>query len=255
MEEAMYRFFVTPEQTKGEYITITGSDVNHIKNVLRMKCGTKITISDGQDKEYYCIIDLIEDDRVLAKIEDIEGTSAELSTKITLFQGLPKSDKLELIIQKAVELGVYEIVPVKTKRSVVKLDVKKQAKKTERWNNIALSAAKQAKRSVIPVVREIMTFDEAIAYGKNLSMNIIPYEDAQGIVHSKEVIDGVFGKESLGIFIGPEGGFEEKEVGKAMAVGIEPITLGHRILRTETAGITTLSIIMFSLETKEQDEI
>lgn len=250
----MYRFFVTPDQTKGEYITITGSDVNHIKNVLRMKCGTQITISDGQDKEYYCIIDLIEEDKVLAKIVDMVGASAELPVKITLFQGLPKSDKLELIIQKAVELGVFEVIPVATKRSIVKLDPKKQLKKKERWNNIALSAAKQAKRSVIPEVLNIMTLSEAFQYAKNLSMNIMPYEDAQGIAHSKEVIDSIYGKESLGIFIGPEGGFDEREVQEAMDMNIEPITLGHRILRTETAGITTLSIIMFSLESKEQQE-
>lgn len=250
----MYRFFVSPEQTKGEHIVITGSDVNHIKNVLRMKCGTQITISDGQDKEYYCIIDVIEEDRVLAKIVDIVGTSAELPVKIVLFQGLPKSDKLELIIQKAVELGVSQIVPVATKRSVVKLDAKKQLKKKERWNNIALTAAKQAKRSVVPPVLDVMTMAEALEYAKGLSMNIMPYEEAQGIAHSKQVIDDIYGKESLGIFIGPEGGFDECEVQNAIDVNIEPITLGHRILRTETAGITTLSIIMFSLESKEQDQ-
>lgn len=244
----MYRFFVEPEDTKGESIFITGSDVNHIKHVLRMKIGEEILISDGQGRDYYCIIEVLKEDLVEAKIVDIEGSSVELKTKITLFQGLPKSDKLELIIQKAVELGVYEIIPVATKRAVVKLDPKKEEKKQQRWNAIALSAAKQAKRGIIPKVQKSMSYNEALAYAKGLSMNILPYEDAQGMSHTKEIIKSIKGKETLGIFIGPEGGFEESEVVKATDMGIHPVTLGHRILRTETAGMTALSIIMFELE-------
>lgn len=244
----MYRFFVPEEQTHGENIVITGNDVNHIKNVLRMRCGEQILISDGQDREYCCIIDELAEDQVITRIIDVCGSNAELPVKITLFQGLPKADKLELVIQKAVELGVYEIVPVATKRSVVKLDSKKEEKKLLRWNAIAQSAAKQSKRLVIPEVRPVMTFSEALCYAKDLDLNILPYEDAQGISHSREVIRGIHGKRSLGIFIGPEGGFEEAEVGKAKEIGIQPITLGHRILRTETAGMTILSIIMFEIE-------
>ena len=244
----MYRFFVEPEQTGGETIIITGNDVNHMKNVLRMKKGEHILISDGQEREYECEIVGLEEDAVEAKILDVFGSAAELPTKITLFQGLPKADKMELIIQKAVELGVYEVVPVSTKRAVVKLDAKKAKKKVERWNTIALSAAKQAKRGRIPEVLPVMTLKEAFGYAKELDASIIPYEDAKGIGHSREVMASLKGKGHIGVFIGPEGGFEDSEVQKAMELGIEPVTLGRRILRTETAGMTVLSILMFQME-------
>lgn len=244
----MYRFFAAPESCYGETISITGEDYNHIKHVLRLRCGEKITISNGTDREYLCEIVEYTDMEVIAKIEDVFGSNAELPTEITLYQGYPKADKLELIIQKAVELGAVRIVPVMTKRSIVKLDEKKAVKKVERFNAIALSAAKQSKRGIIPVVDRVMTYTEALEDAKKLSMNLIPYEDAKGIAHSKEVIQRVNGKKSLGIFIGPEGGFEGEEIEAAKAIGAECITLGHRILRTETAGMTVLSIIMFELE-------
>ena len=155
---------------------------------------------------------------------------------------------MELIIQKAVELGVAEIVPMATKRAVVKLDAKKAAKKVQRWNEIAKSAAKQSKRGLIPEVKPVMSFKEAVEYGKSRDMLLIPYEDAKGIAHSREVVETVKDKKSLGIYIGPEGGFPEEEVSLAMKAGAEPVTLGHRILRTETAGMTLLSILMFMLE-------
>ena len=155
---------------------------------------------------------------------------------------------MELIIQKAVELGAAEIVPMATKRAVVKLDAKKAAKKVQRWNEIAKSAAKQSKRGLIPEVKPVMSFKEAVEYGKSMDMLLIPYEDAKGIAHSREVVETVKDKKSLGIYIGPEGGFPEEEVSFAMKAGAEPVTLGHRILRTETAGMTLLSILMFMLE-------
>lgn len=244
----MYRFFVEPEACRGDNIRISGDDWNHIKNVLRLKCGEMITVSDGTEREYVCEIVEYTDAEVVARIVDVLDSSAELPTAITLYQGFPKGDKLELIIQKAVELGVVRIVPVMTKRTIVKLDAKKEQKKLERYNAIALSAAKQSKRGVIPVVDRVMTFREALEDAKQLDMNLIPYEDARGMQHSKEVIGQVPGKKSLGIFIGPEGGFEEAEVEAAKAIGAECITLGHRILRTETAGMTVLSIVMFELE-------
>ena len=135
-----------------------------------------------------------------------------------------------------------------TRRTIVKLDERKADKKVERFNAIALSAAKQSKRAVIPVVERVMTWKEALRDAEGLDMNIIPYEDAKGITHSRDVIQSIRGKQSLGIFIGPEGGFDEQEVEEAKAIGAECITLGHRILRTETAGMTTLSIVMFELE-------
>ena len=244
----MYRFFIKEEQIHDGMIEICGSDVNHIKNVLRMKTGDKVYLSNGSDLEYECSLLEWTDDTILAKIEDVHGMETELPVKITLYQGLPKGDKMEMIVQKAVELGVAEIVPVAMKRCVVKLDAKKAAKKVQRWNEIAKSAAKQSKRGLIPEVKPVMSFKEAVEYGKSMDMLLIPYEDAKGIAHSREVVETVKDKKSLGIYIGPEGGFPEEEVSFSMKAGAEPVTLGHRILRTETAGMTLLSILMFMLE-------
>ena len=244
----MYRFFAEPEACVGEKIRIAGEDWNHIRNVLRLKCGEQITVSNGADREYICEIVEFTDREVITRIVDVMGSSAELPTEITLYQGFPKGDKLEFIIQKAVELGAVRIVPVLTRRSVVKLDEKKAARKVERYNAIALSAAKQSKRGRIPVVEPVMSFADALADAKKLDMKLIPYEDAEGMEHSRSVIHQAKGKHSLGIFIGPEGGFEEQEVEAAKAIGAECITLGHRILRTETAGMTVLSILMFELD-------
>jgi len=244
----MYRFFVEQENIIGEEIVITGTDVNHIKNVLRIDIGEEITISAGTDKEYICSVTDMDNDKVVCRILDIVGNSAELSTQVVLFQGYPKGDKMELIIQKMVELGVTKIVPVMTKRSIVKLDDKKASKKVERFNAIALAAAKQSKRGIIPTVESVMSYKQAIEYAKTLDMNIIPYEDAKGIEYSKEIITSIKGKKSLGIFIGPEGGFSVEEVDMAKSIDAKVITLGHRILRTETAGMAIMSIIMFQLE-------
>ena len=246
----MFQFFITPDQIRENDIIISNEqDVNHIRNVLRMRQGQHISLCCQENsKEYICVIEEIRPDAIRASIEDINGDSRELPVKITLFQGLPKSDKMEFIIQKAVELGDAEIVPVASKRAVVKLDEKKAAKKVQRWSEIAKSAAKQSKRSLIPTVHPVINFREALEYGKSMDMLLIPYEDAKGIGHSREVIASVKGKKSLGIYIGPEGGFQMEEVEKAVAVGAYPITLGHRILRTETAGMAVLSILMFMLE-------
>lgn len=250
----MYRFFNLEETFTKENVEITGEDVNHIKNVLRMKIGEEIQVSNGTDKECICSIVSMEKDKILAKIVDVIGESSELPTKITLFQGLPKGDKIEYIIQKAVELGVHRIVLVDTKRTVVKLDEKKAAKKLERYQAIALSAAKQAKRSVIPKVDGVFSFDKAIKEAGALEEILLPYENAKGISYAREVIKKVKGKESVGVFIGPEGGFSEDEVQKAVDEGAKVITLGKRILRTETASLTALSVLMFELEEEERKE-
>lgn len=246
----MFQFFITPDQIRENDIIISNEqDVNHIRNVLRMRRGQHISLCCQENsKEYICVIEEIASDVIRASIEDINGESRELPVRITLFQGLPKSDKMELIIQKAVELGASEIVPVASKRAVVKLDEKKAAKKVMRWNEIAKSAAKQSKRSLIPTVHSVMNFKEALEYGQSMDMMLIPYEDAKGVGHSREVVASVKGKKSVGIYIGPEGGFQMEEVEAAAAAGAHPITLGHRILRTETAGMAVLSILMFMLE-------
>lgn len=246
----MQRFFVEPHQIDEEahQIHITGSDVNHISNVLRMKTGEELWISDGSKYEYRCTIESFEPDEVLLHIVYSQEPEYELPCRIYLFQGLPKADKMELIIQKAVELGAYEIIPVETKRCVVKLDGRKSAKKTARWQQIAESAAKQSKRMLIPNVHEVLTFREALKYAESMNVRLVPYELARGMQETKEILAGIEPGQSVGIFIGPEGGFEEKEIEAAIEGGAKPITLGRRILRTETAGLAILSVLMFQLE-------
>ncbi|MEE0686113.1 MAG: 16S rRNA (uracil(1498)-N(3))-methyltransferase [Lachnospiraceae bacterium] len=244
----MHHFFVSPNQIDDKYVTITGGDVNHIKNVLRMKVDEELLISNGQDKDYYCKIEAISDDEIKALILDEEFEGTELPTELYLFQGLPKSDKMELIIQKAVELGVKEIIPVATKRCVVKLDDKKEASKIKRWQAISESAAKQSRRTIIPEISSVMSFKEAINRAKDFELGIIPYENFKDMKETKEVLSKVQKGIKIGIFIGPEGGFEESEVQYALDNGIHPISLGKRILRTETAGLAILSVLMFQLE-------
>lgn len=244
----MHHFFAEPSQIKGGIVCIEGTDVNHMKNVLRMKAGEKAEVSDGQGAEYLCEVDRYEEEYVFLRIISAGRGEAELPSRIFLFQGLPKGDKMELIIQKAVELGVYQIIPTSTKRAVVKLDAKKAGKKTERWNAIALSAAKQSGRSRIPQVMPVLSFREALEQARELDVVMIPYEQAEGMEKTKKIISAVRPGQDVGIFIGPEGGFEEDEVEKAIRSGAYSITLGKRILRTETAGLAILSILMYHLE-------
>ena len=244
----MHHFFVTPGQITGDQITITSQDVNHIRNVLRMKPGETIGIRDGISRNYICRIEAITADRVLAAVITAETDSTELPARLYLFQGLPKSDKMELIIQKAVELGVYQIIPVATKRAVVKLDAKKAEAKVRRWNTIAESAAKQCGRMAVPEVSGVMTFQEACSYAAAFDRNLMPYELAEGMADTRAVLADLKAGMKIGIFIGPEGGFDAAEAELAEAAGMKTITLGRRILRTETAGLAVLSILMFQLE-------
>ncbi|MBR1849221.1 MAG: 16S rRNA (uracil(1498)-N(3))-methyltransferase [Lachnospiraceae bacterium] len=247
----MYQFFVDPSQIllDQKKVIITGDDVNHIKNVLRMKIGEEFNVSNGIDgKEYRCSVEKLGDDQILCTLRFIKEDGVELPVKVTLFQGLPKADKMELIIQKAVELGVAEVVPVACKRCIVKLDAKKEKSKLARWQGIAEAAAKQSKRGFIPQVREVMTYKDAIAYAKDMECKLIPYEMAEDMSHTREVLGGIKPEDRVAIFIGPEGGFEEEEIQAALTEGIEPITLGKRILRTETAGFTVLSWLVYLLE-------
>ena len=245
----MYHFFVSSEQIGEKEIRIEGSDVNHIRNVLRMTPGEQFSVSDGaQGKEFRCEIVLLEEDCVTAKIMWSQDADTELPSKFYLFQGLPKSDKMELIIQKAVELGVYEVIPVATKRAIVKLDKKKEESKRKRWNSISESAAKQSKRTIIPEVKPVMTFAEAVKYASAMDAKLIPYELAEGMEETRRIFSAIKPGDSVAIFIGPEGGFDEAEIELAKEAGIQPITLGKRILRTETAGMTVLSVLMFQME-------
>lgn len=245
----MYQFFVEPSQIQDKKVIITGSDVNHIKNVLRLKPGEEIAVRNGVDgREYRCGIEEFAQDQAICSLRFVKEEGVELPSKVYLFQGLPKADKMELIVQKAVELGVYEVIPLAVKRCVVKLDEKKARAKANRWQGIAEVAAKQSKRGVVPVVKEPMTMKEAAAYARGMDVKLIPYELAEDMAHTKKVIESIRPGESVAVFIGPEGGFEEGEVAEAIAAGIEPITLGKRILRTETAGLAVLSWLMYHLE-------
>ena len=245
----MYKFFVEPSQIQGTKVIITGRDVNHIKNVLRMQSGEEIAVSNGEDgKEYRCGIEELYEDEIICSLRFVKEDGVELSSKIYLFQGLPKADKMELIVQKAVELGVYEIIPVATKRAVVKLDEKKAKAKIARWQTISEAAAKQSKRRIVPQIHSVMSFKEAVTYAKECQVKIIPYELAEGMEKTRELIGNVKPGQNIAVFIGPEGGFDESEIQAALEQGIMPITLGKRILRTETAGFTVLSWIMYQLE-------
>lgn len=249
--QSMYRFFVSPGNICGNDIYIEGQDVNHIKNVLRMRIGEELSVvTEGGDSEYRCEVADFEDDRVHLKLRFIKEENVELPNKIYLFQGLPKSDKMELIIQKAVELGAYEIIPVQMKRCVVKYDSKKEAAKITRYNAISEAAAKQSKRSVIPCVKPVMGFGEAVAYCKDMDIKILPYElaDMDAMDKTRKLLSGIRSGQSVAVFIGPEGGFEESEYEIAVEGGFTPVTLGHRILRTETAGMTVLSWLVYLLE-------
>ena len=245
----MHRFFVEEPAMGVNSITITGGDVNHIKNVLRMSVGDKICVINGQNnKEYYCEITALGSDTVDTRICEIRESDQELANEIVLFQGLPKSDKMELIIQKAVELGVHTIVPVSTDRTVVKLDAKKEANKRKRWMSISESAAKQSGRLRIPEVTQVVSFREALEMAGKMDVRLIPYELAEGMEKTREIMSGIQPGQSVAVFIGPEGGFESSEIEKAREIGVQSITLGKRILRTETAGLVTLAMLVYNLE-------
>ena len=245
----MHRFFVEEPAMGENSITITGGDVNHIKNVLRMAVGDKICVINGQNnKEYYCEITAVGNDSVDTRNCEIRESDQELGNEVVLFQGLPKSDKMELIIQKAVELGVHTIVPVSTDRTVVKLDAKKEANKRKRWMSISESAAKQSGRLRIPEVTPVVSYREALEMAKKMDVRLIPYELAEGMEKTRELMSSIQPGQSVAVFIGPEGGFESSEIEKAMEIGAWPITLGKRILRTETAGLVTLAMLVYNLE-------
>ena len=243
----VHRFFVKLNQISENNIVIEDSDVNHIKNVLRLRKNEEIVICDGQNNDYYCIINTINNDKILLDIREKVISNNELSTKIYLFQGIPKNDKMDFIIQKAVELGVYEMIPVVTKRTIVKLNKKNIINKLDRWNSISESAAKQSKRGIIPKVSNILSFEDSLKYSTNIEHKFIPYELCENNPKNDKILQTIKAN-SIGIFIGPEGGFEKEEIDIAVNNNIIPISLGRRILRTETATLATLSILMYNLE-------
>ena len=244
----MYHFFADPACIGEKEITLAGADVNHIRNVLRMRPGEEVLIGDGQGRNYRCKLETLTEEYVTARILWVLEGNAELPSRITLYQGLPKGDKMEFIIQKCVELGVSRIVPMDTRRTVVKLDARKEENRVKRWNGISESAAKQSGRGVIPQVCGLKSFAEAIRDAERQDVCLIPYELAKDMEHTRELFSSIKPGQSVGIFIGPEGGFEEAEIEKAVAAGARPLTLGRRILRTETAGMAVLAVLSYLLE-------
>lgn len=243
----MPKFFVDARHILDTEIYIQDENVNHIKNVLRLGIDDEITINDRQGNDYKCIIKSIEQQCIRAQIKEKHISDAEPNVDIILFQPLIKGEKMDWVIQKAVEIGVYKIITLSTDRCVVKIEgAKKSQAKVERWNKIAEAAAKQSGRGCVPEVVAPMLFKDAMAYVKEHRLKaIIPYENekTQGI---RKVLQQEKSS-TYGVFIGPEGGFTEQEIAMAMAEGIQSVTLGNRILRSETASIVTLANIMYEM--------
>ena len=250
----MHHFFVNPEQVEDGLIRITGSDVNHIKNVLRIRQGEEMLVSDGTGRDYLCQAEEIAGQEVTVRILETEEEGRELPSRIWLFQGLPKSDKMEFIIQKAVELGAAGIVPVSTRNTVVRLDQKKEEAKVKRWQAIAESAAKQSKRMIVPEIGPVLSYKEAVAEAASMDLFLLPYEDSEslsgagGMELTRSLIGGLEPGKKCAVLIGPEGGFSDGEVEAARNAGARTVTLGKRILRTETAGLFVLSAVGLLLE-------
>lgn len=247
----MYQFFVEDGQIGRDFITITGADVNHIKHVLRMKPGEDIRISNQKGKDYFCRIAELTEDFIQADIIHAEESTTELPGRIYLFQGIPKGERMETVIEKAVELGVYEIIPVAMKCCVVKLDEKKAAAKQKRWQAMAETAAKQSKRSIIPKIHPVMHYKEALSYAGACDIKLVPYENALGMEGTRSVLSSICPGDTVSIIIGPEGGFSEEEIAAAQK-SMQVISLGRRILRTDTAGIAIMSMLMLHLEMAER---
>lgn len=244
----MSRFFV--DQTDiydSEIIISQKSDVKHIKKVLRMKPGDLLEISDGNAWEYEGEILHIDDDQVEIKILDKQKFAREPEIDITIYQGVPKSGKMELIVQKNVELGMKKLVPTFMDRTVVS-GIEKYKKKVERYNSIAMEAAKQCRRGIIPTVADPITFKNMVSELEEYDLIIFPYENENNFT-IKDFLQGIAEKpEKVAIIIGPEGGFSDSEVSMLREKGIESVTLGNTILRTETAGIATVAMLMYQLE-------
>lgn len=248
----MPKFFVAENQINNNKITIIGNDVSHIKNVLRQKSGDKITICDtSKEQDYLCEIDKIEEKTIDCNIIEKLENNTESNVKVTIFQGLPKADKMELVIQKSVELGVYDITPLQMKRCVVKLNEKDKLKKIQRWQKISEVAAKQCGRNIIPKVNNIVNVKEVCNLCNEYDIVLIAYENEKENTLKKELKNlKKLDKEEIkvAVIIGPEGGIAPEEIEMFEENGAKIITLGNRILRTETVALSVLSIIMYELE-------
>lgn len=249
----MYNFFVDKFARADNSFKISGKDHNHICNVLRMQVGETFLVS-CEGVSHLCRLAEIDKEEVTAEILEEDYRNTELPVKFYLFQGLPKADKLELIIQKTVELGVAGIIPVEMSRSIVKLDDKKKKQRKERWQAIAESAAKQSKRNVIPEVFDVLSYKLAMQKAAEMDLFLVPYENERGMAATKEALDRIKPGMSVGILVGPEGGFDDKEIDLAREAGAVVISLGSRILRAETAAITAVAMGMLHVEMNTDGE-
>lgn len=249
----MPKFFIKENQIQNNQIEITGKDVNHIKNVLRKSIGDELIICNIQsEKDYICKIESLDENCIKCAIKDELETTVESNIKVTIMQGLPKADKMELVIQKAVELGAYEIIPIEMKRSIVKLNGKDATKKIERWQKISEVAAKQCGRNIIPQIKPLINIKNICNLLPKYDIVLVAYENERETTIKqvlKEVKDKYKDKETkIAIVIGPEGGIADEEVKILKDNGAITITLGKRILRTETVALNVLSVIMYELE-------
>lgn len=243
----MHKFFVNKENISEDKITITGDDVKHIGKVLRLRTGDIISISNGEGLEFTSIIDSIDKKEVLCTVKETLENKTESKLNITLFQGLPKSQKMDLIVQKGVEIGINRINPVITKRVVVKTEKKDISNKIERWNKIALEASKQSGRGKLLKVENPIDFKKAADSLEDFDLIIVPYENKEDIGLKNVLSKSNKDYKNIAIFIGPEGGFEEEEIEYLLSTGAHIVTLGPRILRTETAGFVTSTILLYEL--------
>lgn len=247
----MSRFFVPPENIGDKTIEITDrGDLRHMKKVLRLRAGDEVDVSDTERFEYRATIDSLDDDVAVLTIVDKQAFAREPETEVTLFQGIPKQGKMESIIQKCVELGIREIVPVFTERTVVVDKGNNMSKKIDRWNKVSAEAVKQCRRGLIPHVRDAVRMHEIMDELSEYDLVLIPYEDEEKTT-IKQVLrgwsNGSHGSR-IAVIIGPEGGFAEDEVEAVVRTGGKAVTLGRTTLRTETAGPATLAMIMYELE-------
>lgn len=244
----MQKFFVKDEQIKDNKIEITGTDVNHIVNVLRMRKEDTVQVNNMTTSENY-IAQIIEysQEIIVCKIIEKIASKSETNIDIDLYQGLPKADKMELIIQKTTELGVKKIIPVSMERCVVKLDDKDAIKKIDRWQKISETAAKQSKRDIIPKIENVIKITNVYDKIKDYDLFIVAYEEEKQI-SLKNILKQNENAKKIAVLIGPEGGIDSKEIEKLKENGAKIVTLGNRILRTETAPITLISNIIYELD-------
>lgn len=241
----MHRFFIEPHAVCGNEAVLTGEDVQHIAKVLRLRAGDEVTLCDGAKTEYTARIDSVEKERITLCILETAASKTESAVEITLYQGLPKAGKLETIIQKCVELGIGKVIPFDAERSVVKLSEKDFAKKQSRYQRVAYEAAKQSRRGIIPEVGGLVKLAKEDFSGFDLIL--LAYEEERGTT-LKKALRAKMDAKRIALIVGPEGGFAPEEADMLIQRGAVSVSLGPRILRTETAGMAMLAMTVYELE-------